>query len=145
MQICAGWKEPKTGTQARFRRPLVASAADDLAVIADQSGRTLAAPPRILDAGDGDGRADLSLWPQGDGVIDVSLTSPLGKPVLGAHRLWRLRARRRGGHLREFADRDTAKRNDGRCDHFHRTVQWQRPHSGVVHASRPRIRMSFRI
>ena len=42
--------------------------------------------PRLPMAGDanGDGRADLlSVWPQGEGVIDSTLTSYFGKPVAG--------------------------------------------------------------
>src|SRR5580700_11156342 len=39
--------------------------------------------PMVGDA-DGDGHADLlSLWPSGDGVIDMARTSPLGKPLGG--------------------------------------------------------------
>jgi hypothetical protein len=43
-----------------------------------------ATAPRLPTAGDadGDGHADLlSLWPEGDGVIDVARTSPFGKTV----------------------------------------------------------------
>jgi hypothetical protein len=98
---------------ARDAHGEAASVADDLAVSADQFWTfDFGAPPRIPHAGDadGDGRSDLlSLWPRGGCVIDVDLTSPLGKPVLGTPGFGGFGQDGLAVAFGAFADRNTAE------------------------------------
>jgi hypothetical protein len=89
------------------------SDAGDFVVSTDQFWTLdFAAPPRICVAGDadGDGRADLlSLWPQGEALIDFSLTSPWGKPVVGMPAFTSFGREAVAVTCGSFADRDTAE------------------------------------